>query len=235
MKFRLLHASMGILLLVVVPDCFCGANGSSVKLTLNGADLTFDSDTGGLLRLAYPGVGNLLVASPERSSLIDLAYPHKDFEVLRLAARYSRGVKIAASSQSVEIHWDKLGLSRPNFSVEGSVSATVKITAAPDGRSLIFTGLVHNQSSNAVRQVLFPDLMGLVPVGKAENTLFRTSLNASRPFVDLAPNEDVEYAIHDRCRRLRHGISIEHVRDWACAGWIMAVWGRLQPVRKQWG
>ena len=58
-------------------------------------------------------------------------------------------------------------MSRTNFAVEGNVSATVKITAAPDGRSLIFTGSVHNQSSNAVRQVLFPDLMGLVPVGRA--------------------------------------------------------------------
>ncbi len=65
----------------------------------------------------------------------------------------------------------------------------MKITAAPDGRSLIFTGSVHNQSSNAVRQVLFPDLMGLVPVGKAADTMFRHSLGASRPFIDLAPNE----------------------------------------------
>jgi hypothetical protein len=190
MKLRLLCAWMGILLLLVVPNCFAEANGSSVKLTLNGADLTFDSDTGGLLRLACPGVGDLLVASPDRSSLIDLAYPHKDFEVLRLAARYSHGVKITTSSQSVEIHWDKLGPSRPNFPVEGNVSATVKITAAPDGQSLMLTSSVHNQSSNSVRQVLFPDLMGLVPVGNAGSTLFRTSLNASRPFVDLAPNED---------------------------------------------
>lgn len=95
---------MGILLLMVVPNCYSETNGSALRLNLNGADLTFDSDTGGLLRLAYPGVGNLLVASPERSSLIDLAYPHKDFEVLRLAARYSHGVKITASSQAVEIH-----------------------------------------------------------------------------------------------------------------------------------
>ncbi len=161
----------------------------TIKATLNGAELEFDADTGSLLRMAYPGVGNLLVASPQRSSLIDLAYPHPKFEVLRLASRYSRDAKITVSSQAVEVHWDKLGMSRTNFPVEGNVSADVKITAAADGRSLIFIGSVHNQSSNAVRQVLFPDLMGLVPLGKPEDTLFRHSLGASRPFIELAPNE----------------------------------------------
>ena len=176
--------------LILFSFAVAGANAApAVKATLNGAELEFDADTGALLRLSYPGVGDLLKATPERSSLIDLAYPHAKFEVLRLASRYSRGAKIAVSSQSVEVHWDKLGMSRTNFAVEGNVSATVKITAAPDGRSLIFTGSVHNQSSNAVRQVLFPDLMGLVPVGEPAETMFRHSLGASRPFVDLAPNE----------------------------------------------
>ena len=160
-----------------------------VKATLNGAEMEFDGDTGALLRLAYPGVGNLLHATPARASLIDLAYPHPKFEVLRLASRYSRGAKITASSEAVVVCWDRLGMSRTNFPVEGSVSAAVTITAAPDGRSLIFTGSVHNQSSNAVRQVLFPDLMGLVPVGEPGETVFRHSLGASRPFIDLAPNE----------------------------------------------
>ncbi len=156
---------------------------------LNGTELEFDTETGGLLRMRYPGVGDLLKASPERSSLIDLAYPHAKFEVLRLASRYSRGAKVAVSGESVEIHWDNLGMSRTNFAVEGNVSASVKISAAPDGKSLIFTCKVQNQSSNAVRQVLFPDLMGLVPVGEPAETIFRHSLGGSRPFVDLAPNE----------------------------------------------
>lgn len=160
-----------------------------VRATLNGAQLDFDGDTGALLRLSYSGVGDLLKATPERASLIDLAYPHAKFEVLRLASRYSRGAKVTASSKAVVVHWDRLGMSRTNFPVEGSVSATVTITAAPDGRSLIFTASVHNQSSNAVRQVLFPDLMGLVPVGEAAETMLRHSLGASRPFIDLAPNE----------------------------------------------
>lgn len=180
---------LGLLALFLGAEPAILAGPASVKARLNGVELEFDGESGGLLRMAYPGVGNLLVAAPDRSSLIDLAYPHKDFEVLRLAARYSRGAHITASGQAVEVSWDKLGMSRTNFSVAGNVSAIVKITAAPDGRSLIFTASVHNQSSNAVRQALFPDLMGLVPVGRAVDTMFRTSLGASRPFVSLAPNE----------------------------------------------
>jgi hypothetical protein len=177
----------GLILLTFAPSPSDGA--PALKATLNGAELEFDADTGALLRLSYPGVGDLLRSTPERSSLIDLAYPHPRFEVLRLASRYSRGAKVTASNNSVVVQWDKLGMSRTNFVVEGNVSATVRITAAPDGRSLIFIGSVQNQSSNAVRQVLFPDLMGLVPVGEAAETLFRHSLGVSRPFVDLAPNE----------------------------------------------
>ena len=52
-----------------------------VKAVLNGLQLEIDADTGGLLRLAYPGVGDLLQATPERSGIIDLAYPVKEFEV----------------------------------------------------------------------------------------------------------------------------------------------------------
>ena len=162
----------------------------TVKATLNGSEFIFDSDTGSLLKLSHPVAGVLLDATRDRASLIDLAYPVKEFEVLRAASRYSTGANVKVSADAVEIHWDKLGLSRTNFSVEGNVSVTVRLAAAPDGRSIIFTAKVDNQSKNNVRQILFPDLMGLVPVGSAENTFFRTSLSASRPFIDLAPNED---------------------------------------------
>lgn len=162
-----------------------------VKVTLNGSELHFEADTGALLRLTYPGVGNLLDGSRERSSLIDLAYPVKEFEALRLATRYSRGAKVTTTADAVEIHYEKLGVSRDKLAQDGNVSATIHIAAANDGRSLIFTAKVSNQSKLPVRQVLFPDLMGVVPIdGDAEQTAFRTSLSASRPFIDLAPNED---------------------------------------------
>lgn len=194
MKFKWL--SLALSLVIVWPLAARYKNSTApparttVKASLNGSEFVFDADSGSLLKLSHPIAGVLLDATKERASLIDLAYPVKEFEVLRAAARYSHSAKITVSANAVEVHWDKLGLSRSNFSVAGNVSATVRLTSAPDGRSIILSGQVHNQSSNAVRQVLFPDLMGLVPVGGKENTFFRTSLNASRPFIDLAPNED---------------------------------------------
>ncbi|MEP6662700.1 MAG: hypothetical protein ABJC04_03450, partial [Verrucomicrobiota bacterium] len=163
---------------------------NSFTANLNGLELTFDADTGGLLRLSYPGVGNILEATRERSGLVDLAYPVKEFEPLRLATRFSHGAKINVSSNAVEIHYEKLGVSRSRFEMKENVSATVRFAAAPDGRSVILSCKVQNQSTNNVRQILFPDLMGLRPVGNAKETFFRTSLFATRPFVDLAPNED---------------------------------------------
>lgn len=157
---------------------------------LNGLEMEFDGETGGLLRLTYPSVGNLLEATKDRSSLVDLAYPIKDFEPLRLATRFSHGAKINQSSNAVEIHWEKLGASRSRFAVVGNVSATVRFAAAPDGRSVVLSCKVHNQSKNNVRQILFPDLMGLRPVGGAKQTFFRTSLSATQPFLELTPNED---------------------------------------------
>jgi hypothetical protein len=186
MRAIVLHSSVGLLLAATT----VGLNAApTIKANLNHTELEFDADTGSLLQIKYPGIGDLLKAAPERSSLIDLAYPHPEFEVLRLASRYSHNANITTSAEAIAIRWDKLGMSRAAFPVEGNVSATVTITAAPDGRSLIFTASVHNQSSNAVRQVLFPDLMGLVPVGEPGETTLRHSLGASRPFLDLAPNE----------------------------------------------
>ena len=186
MRATALHIIVSLILMVTAGTLSAAP---PVKYTLNRAELEFDTDTGSLLGVAYPGVGNLLKAAPDRSSLIDLAYPHARFEVLRLGSRYSHGATIRAFTNLVEVHWDKLGMSRSAFPVDGAVAATVRIAAAPDGRSLIFTALVQNQSSNAVRQVLFPDLMGLVPIGDTSQTFVRHSLGASRPFIDLAPNE----------------------------------------------
>lgn len=164
--------------------------GRVVKATLNGSEFVFDADTGGLLKLSRPVVGVLIEATKERSSLIDLAWPIPEFEPLRMATRFSQGAQITVTNGAVEIRWERLGLSRTNFAVAGNVSAVVRFTSAPDGQSVILTASVHNQSTNAVRQVLFPDLMGLVPVGGAAQTFLRTSLDSSPPFLELAVNED---------------------------------------------
>jgi hypothetical protein len=63
---------------------------------------------------------------------------------------------------------------------------------------------VENHSPNAVRQVLFPDLLGLIPLGSAGETEFRSGPVVSRPFVALAkPDVDQFYAVNQTLAHFR--------------------------------
>jgi len=163
-----------------------------VVATLNGLQITIDSNSGSILKLAFPGAGKMLDSLPDRASIIDLAYPVNAFEPLRLASRYSANASITARADSLTIHWAKLGPSRTNFPVAGNVSATVRFSAHPDGRSVIMTALVENNSDNDVRQVIFPDFAGLLPFAGEHGTWFRTGGFAGLPFPELARTEDRE-------------------------------------------
>jgi hypothetical protein len=73
----------------------------------------------------------------------------------------------------------------------------VTLKEAPDGRSILLRCRVDNHSPNAVRQVLFPDLLGLVPLGSAGETEFRSGQVVNKPFVALAkPDVDQFYAVN---------------------------------------
>ena len=163
---------------------------NSVEADLNGLHLTLDSDTGSILTLEYPGVGKMLDSTPERAGLVDLAYPHEKFEPRRLASRYSHGAQITKTDGELVIRLPSLGSSRDNFPANGSVSATVRLTKAPDGRSVIMTCEIKNDSDQPIRQVLFPDFPGLLPFDGADGTWFRTGGFGGLPFLELAPNED---------------------------------------------
>ena len=165
---------------------------NEVRATLNGLDITIDGTTGSITRLEYPGVGEILKAAPDRAGMVDIAYPVKSFEPLRLASRFSLGPKITATDREIVLVWPRLGASRDCFPVEGDVSATVRLTAAGDGRSIVMSCEIVNDSENDVRQVLFPDLAGLQPIAGPYETIFRTGGFASRPFLDLAPNDGKE-------------------------------------------
>lgn len=159
---------------------------------LNGLHLVLDANTGGILKMSYPGVGLLIESQPGQAGMIDLAYPIKEFEVLRLASCYSEGAKITIYQDSVVIYWDQLGLSRQNFKTAGKVSATVRLLAAADGQSIIMTAKILNQSGTDVRQVIFPDFQGLLPFSGPRETFFRTGNFANLPFIDLAKDETKE-------------------------------------------
>ena len=177
-----------------------------VKANLNGLDLIFDSETGSLLQMSYPGPGKMLETSPERASLVDLAYPVKEFEPLRLASRFSRGAKVQISDQEVVIRIENLGASR-DVKVAGRVSATVRLTAHSDGRSIIMSCEIDNQSNNPVRQVLFPDLFGVLPFAGEEATVFRTGGFGMQPFKELkVPENSVPwYSVTPKIREYAAG------------------------------
>jgi hypothetical protein len=161
----------------------------AIEANLNGLAITLDADSGSILRLRYAGM-TMLDSKQERATILDLAVPIKEFEPLRVASRFSHGAKIDVTKQSVTIHWERLGMSRDWADIGGSVSATVTLKAAADGRSVAMACEIRNGSKTPVRQVLFPDFAGLLPCCGTKDTTFRTSAFGMQPFVDLAPTED---------------------------------------------
>ena len=177
-----------------------------VTATLNGLEIAIDGEMGSVVRLSYPGLGTMLEASPECASIVDLAYPVPDFEPLRLASRYSAKAKITKTDTQVVIHWDRLGASRSFVELPGNVAATVTLSAAADGRSVIMSCQIDNRSGHAVRQVLFPDLVGLVPLAGEARTEFRTGGSVVRPFMELRrPVHDAFYSINSTFLTLESG------------------------------
>jgi len=75
---------------------------SAVEAVLNGLEISIDGNTGSILSLNYPGPGKMLQAEPAEAALIDLAYPIKTFEPLRLATRFSE----------TQVHCNSRGQSR---------------------------------------------------------------------------------------------------------------------------
>lgn len=185
------------------------------RVTLNGLDIAFDSATGAILRLDYPGPGTLLDADAAEAGLVDVAYPLEQFEPLRLAARHSRGAVIEVNPDRVVIRLARLGSSRDHFPSEGDVASTVTMLADPDGRSLILSCSIENHSTRAVRQVIFPELRGLVPIAGPDQTILKTCGFGSAPFRELVvPEADQWYA--------ENSSTVEHTSG----GMFSTMWGR---------
>lgn len=166
-----------------------------MQAVLNGLTITIDKRTGGLVGLAYTGVGTMLEADPAQCSLVDIACPVPGYEPMRVATRYSRGALVEVEEGCVRIHCDALGASRKYAGIGGKITVTVTLTACDDDRSVVMTCRVTNRSQVPVRQVLFPDFMGLRPFAGEQETVFRTAGLAARPFIELkTPDRDYFYA-----------------------------------------
>ena len=179
---------------------------NEVSATLNGLKFTLDGRSGAIRRLEYPGPGTLVDAEASEAGLVDAAYPIPEFEPLRLAARHSSGATIEKSAGRVVIRLAKLGPSRGNFTVEGEVSATVTLRADPDGRSIVLSCELENRSRRPVRQVIFPELRGLVAVAGPDNTILKTCGFGSAPFRELlVPEADQWYAVNNSTVEYKSG------------------------------
>jgi len=161
------------------------ANGT-IEATLNGLSIAIDGNTGSIVRMSYPGPGTMLDAKPDQAGIIDLAYPIAEFEPLRLASRYSKHVNVEKTSTSVTISWSGLGASRA-LGPPGAVDAKVRLKAAPDGESVLMSCEVTNRSKNSVKQVLFPDLHGLLPFAGDSGTYLRSGGVVTNPFQSIVP------------------------------------------------
>lgn len=223
-------------LLVMIAGSALG--GEMMEVTLNGLNLTLDADSGSILSLDYAGPGTMLKPLPERAGLVDLAYPHARFEPRRLASRFSHGAQITNSDGDVIIRIPSLGSSRDVFPVNGSVSATVRLADAPDGRSIIMSCQISNQSDLPVRQVIFPDFPGLLPFNGKDATYFRTGGFGSLPFPELAPDEGkastqymVDFAGYT-CEHKAGGVFNDMFVRWMDFGGLS---GGLSLFPKRWG
>ncbi len=186
-----------------------------VSLKLNDLQIVLDGRTGAIRRLEYPGPGVLLDADAAEAGLVDAAYPIEQFEPLRLSARYSSDVAIEQANDRVVIRIKRLGGSRANFALEGEVAATVTLRQDSDARSVILSCEMENHSPRSVRQVIFPDLRGLVPVAGVDETILKSCGFGSAPFRELRVSDsDVWYAVDNS--------NIEH----KSGGMFATMWAR---------
>lgn len=173
------------------------AHAKTVTVTFNQLEIGLDDATGGIVSMKSPYSKPLITSSVQQAGMLDVAYPLETFAPMRLSSRFSSGAKIQRKKDSVTISWEKLGASRANLALPtGVVRGEVTISAAPDGRSVIFQARVRNDSALAVPQVLFPDLAGLRPVGGEADTRLRLARDVLRPFAKpvTAPERAPFYA-----------------------------------------
>jgi len=223
-------------ILILIFGSIAAQKPSVVKATLNGLQLVFDAQSGSILTMTYPATGVMLQSTPDSAGIVDMAFPVKEFEPLRLASRFSKNAQITKGSGMVTIHWEELGASRSFTKFSGKVSATVILKEDPDGKSISMSCTIENQSDRAVPQVIFPDFSGFVPFNGAEGTEFRTGGIAIKPFVDMIVKEhDNFYPINESTRWFHYGFVLDGknlVIKWMDIGGRA---GGLSIFSKNWG
>lgn len=154
----------------------------AASVVLNGLQIDIDDQTGTLTRVTHPATGVILQATRENSGILTVSAPEKGFYALQLEPRLSRA-NISKSKDTITLTWATLEANRNTSQAGGGgVKAEVTFRAAPDGRSVIVSARVQNQSQVEVSQILFPDLRGLRPFDEPERMELRMGLGAVNPF-----------------------------------------------------
>lgn len=205
----------------------------ALHIDLNGLDVSLDEASGGIVGLRLDGPGQLLEAGPDEAALVDVAYPLPQFEPLRLATRFTTGTVISREGMGVRIATSALGPSR-ELGIEGSVSAEVTLRPTADGRSVVLSCRVTNNSPRPVRQVVFPDLAGLLPVAGVDHTILKTGGFGSAPFRELRlPDVDQFYAQSGAFREHNSGGMFQDmIMRWLDLGGLN---GGLSLFPRRWG
>ncbi len=217
---------------MLLPDV--GSNramAAPVSATLNGLRIVLDDDSGVLLRLSHPGAGTILDTTPEAAGLVDLSQPgEKPDSLATVSARRSKAVKITMTTDAITIHWDQFG----GRAAPVAVAATVTFRAAPDGRSVIMNCSIDNRSHKPITQVLFPDLVGLVPISGAAPTEVRCGGCVTRPFADLRPSPPERLEGNPGAARFvaANGLYSEMIVRWIDYGSLR---GGLSLFAREWG
>ncbi len=206
-----------VVVLVALGTGAMAADESAVRVELNGLQLQIDPRTGGIVGLHYGGT-TMLEASSSKAGLVDLAVPVESFHALRLATRFSRDVQIQQADHTVTLEWQHLGASR-DLPRGGEVKVTITLSAALDGRSVAMKCRIENQSAQPIKQVLFPDLSGLLPFAGDKQTYLRMAGDVMNPFTDLvrnpaqAPFYAIDEALAGRIYKA-HDVYLPHCMRW---------------------
>ena len=165
----------------------------TASFRMNGNQIMLDLTTGAILSLRRAGSPEFIGAP---CGLVDLAWPvHLDYDPLRMqpcAKHHPVSPKIATDHGSVTITWRGMAL---NINIpadkipEGEIKTVVTLSPNEDGQSIDLRCTVNNGTDNPIRQILFPDLSGLAPVGGEAEARFTTTLFHSNPYEEQSSNE----------------------------------------------
>lgn len=180
--------------------------------TLNNTTLCFDQNNGTLCGIEYAGQQFITGGGGP----LDIALPTADlrYELMRVSPGGigAKTPEFSLVGRVLTVRYPELGklfAVPPLPELDGGVEAVVTFTALPDGRSISMQCRVENHCDTPVKQVLFPDFVGLDPVDSKEATRLTTLGVVDHPFIELADTPETRRMffadLPSVCGKIYHG------------------------------